>query len=197
MTQHYYSLLALVALTACTGDMTHAAPPKRPFATVSQGRSFSGAAFSRGRMSTPDRSKRSPILSDVAYAIAPQSAMDGAMAWLVRDPSSSDPLLVVVPKEGVTDAAYVVARHLMLRDVQSLPTVRSRRVVKIYRDQRVQIEEGGTSRTAYTRLSVSNVTTTIAPEMLRRHETGRIIHVTGLGSARVVFEPTRNIVTPE
>ena len=148
-------------------------------------------------MPAPDRSKRSPILQDVAFAIAPQASMDGALAWLVRDPSSPDPLLVVVSKEDLTDNVYVVARHLMLRDVQSLPTTTGRRVVKIYRDQRVQIEEGGTSRTAYTRLSLSNVTRTIAPEMLRRHDTGRIIHVNGLGPARVVFEPTRNVVSPD
>ena len=147
-------------------------------------------------MPTPDRTKRSPILQDVAYAIAPRASMDGALAWLVRDPSSPDPQLVVVSREDLTDNVYVVARHLMLRDVQSMPTTTGRRVVKIYRDQHVQIEENGTSRIAYTRLSLSNVTRTIAPEMLRRYDAGRIIHVTGMGPAKVVFEPTRNIVTP-
>jgi hypothetical protein len=132
------------------------------------------------------------IAKDVAYAIGPTAQMDGALSWLVRDPTSKDPLLIVLSKDDLSDRAFLIARTVMYHDVSTFPTTNGRRIVKLYRDQRVVIEEGGTSRTAWTNISLSNVSNQIAPNLLQGYQNGRSVHVSGLGDLRIVREaPSR------
>jgi hypothetical protein len=154
---------------------------------------FSFSATPRQPVTPGDRGKKDPVLSNIAYALGPTAQMDGALSWLVRDPTSKDPLLVVLSKDDLSDKVYVTARYLMYRDVSNFPTTNGRRIVKLYRDQRVVIEEGGTTRTAWTNLRLLNPSHHIAPDMLQRLQNGRPVHVSGLGEVRVVYEPTRTI----
>jgi primosomal replication protein N len=132
------------------------------------------------------------IAKDVVYAIGPTAQMDGAVAWLVRYPPSKDPLLVVLSKDDLSDRAFLIARTVMYHDVSTFPTTNGRRIVKLYRDQRVVIEEGGTSRTAWTNISLAKVSNHIAPNMLQGYQNGRSVHVSGFGDVRTVREaPSR------
>jgi hypothetical protein len=132
------------------------------------------------------------IGKDVACAIGPTAQMDGALSWLVRDPTSKDPLLIVLSKDDLSDRTFVIARTVMYHDVSAFPTTNGRRIVKLYRDQRVVIEEGETSRTAWTNISLSKVSNHIAANLLQRYQNGRSVHVSGLGDVRIVGEaPSR------
>ena len=139
---------------------------------------------------TIDFNKRDPILGQIAFALAPEAQLDGALAWLIRDASSPDPVLVVLSKESLTDTLYVIAKGVMRRDLVENPELPARRVVKIFRDRHVVIEDAGESRTAYIHNTVGNPSKHIGPELLRRASLGRTVVLHGIGEVRVAFEPT-------
>ncbi|MDB4900301.1 MAG: hypothetical protein JWN53_2109 [Gemmatimonadetes bacterium] len=137
----------------------------------------------------PDRNKRTPVMSDIVYGLAPAASLDGAVAWLIRDPDASPSLLVVLPREKVTGGLYAAARHLMYRDVQSQAATSGRRIVRLFSDQHVQIEEEGVSRRTHVRMTITAPNAAVAPELLRRHDGARKIHVEGIGLVSVVHDP--------
>ena len=190
---HLGILGSLALFVSCRSDATGFKPTAHSTAIMSPRSRFSLSATPLGPITPGDHGQRAPVFSDIAFALGPTAQMDGALSWLVRDPTSKDPLLVVLSKDDLSDNVYAIARYLMYRDVTDFPTTNGRRIVKLYRDQRVVIEEGGTSRTAWTNLSLLNASHHIAPDMLQRHQNGRPVHVSGLGDVRVVYEPTRAI----
>ncbi|MDQ2664644.1 MAG: hypothetical protein M3Z05_01415 [Gemmatimonadota bacterium] len=140
-----------------------------------------------------DFSKRDPISGQIAFGLAPAANLDGAVAWLIRDANAPDPVLVVLSKESTNDILYVITKHVMRRDLIEFPVPDGRRVVKIFRDKHVVIEEAGLSRTAYLDVTVGSTTTHIGPELLRREANARCAQVAGVGAVHVVFEPTLNM----
>ena len=161
-----FGLALVIALSACQNDV---APPLQRHASGFSrviGRAYT-LAPSRMHMNSSNEN-RSGLMSATSYGLAPPERLDGAVAWVIRDAQASQPLLIVLSRQDLSDQWYAIARHLMYRDVQAFPTTTGRRVVKLYKDQQVQIEEAGVIKRSNTRFAAASVSTHIAPEMQRR-----------------------------
>lgn len=179
-------LTLLAMLAACRSDVTLPKQQGRASFSTAIGRAY--AVAPTGASVTMSNGGRASNMSETSYGIAPSEKLNGAIAWLIRDPQASQKRLVVLSKQDVSDGLYVMTRHLMYRDLEAFPVANGRRVIKLYKDQQVQIEEAGVIRRTNVRMATASVSTHIGPELLRRHDKARKIQVDGIGEVRLVQE---------
>lgn len=130
--------------------------------------------------------------STTVIGVATRGHMNDAAVKIIRDPDSPYEALIVLADDKVTDKAYLVADHVLMKDKRAVPAPPSRRVISILPDQTLRLETEGRTRWARSRIRVENVTGTVSKNVLRRLKNSKTIHVDGIGPVKIVIDPTNS-----
>jgi hypothetical protein len=80
-----------------------------------------------------------------AYAVSKSNLPEGAAAYVIRDPASATPRLILVSESSVDDVVLAMAQHALRVSETGYPTISQRRTIALWKDQRFRItSEDGT-----------------------------------------------------